>query len=252
MLPVTLIEAIGRALRTDDPEELGRPTSELLLAAIRDGRSSDAEALATYQDQEGKTLHDLMCDWVWGLLTEIARRDGEDAMYDMLRSSLSSSMMERTWKGFLRLTVEQRVQLTAEVMRSHRCGPELDGTVDVLDEEDRYVIRMDPCGSGGRMRRGDPEADTPSRLGPPYHYGVTAEAHEWSFGKEGVPYYCTHCAVNEILSMDWGGHPLWVTEYNPDASKPCAWAFYKSAEDIPVRYYERAGKTKPAPGEGRY
>ena len=67
-----------------------------------------------------------------------------------------------------------------------------------------------------------------------------------------MPYYCVHCAVNEKLMMEWGGHPLWVTEYNPDASKPCAWRFYKRAEAIPVQFYERAGRTKPAPGEGNF
>jgi len=61
-----------------------------------------------------------------------------------------------------------------------------------------------------------------------------------------------HCALNEKLPMEWGGHPLWVTEYDADASKPCAWVFYKRAEDIPERYYARAGHRKPATGEGQY
>ena len=64
-----------------------------------------------------------------------------------------------------------------------------------------------------------------------------------------MPYYCVHCAVNELLPMEWGGHPLWVTDYDPDASKPCAWRFYKSAEAIPEKYYARAGRKKPKPGE---
>ena len=52
--------------------------------------------------------------------------------------------------------------------------------------------------------------------------------------------------------MEWGGHPLWVTGYDPDHARPCFWHFYKRAEDIPESYYTRVGRRKPAPGEGRY
>ena len=71
-------------------------------------------------------------------------------------------------------------------------------------------------------------------------------------GRAGVPYYCAHCTLNELLSMEWGGHPLWATEYQDDAARPCAWHFYKRAELIPTEVYERAGREKPEDGQGRY
>jgi uncharacterized protein YodC (DUF2158 family) len=58
--------------------------------------------------------------------------------------------------------------------------------------------------------------------------------------------------VNEIVPMELGGHPLWVTDYQTDAEKPCKWLFYKTAEAIPEKYYQRAGKQKPAAGNGKY
>jgi hypothetical protein len=241
-----------RPVRQDDLGELGQATSAQLVDAIDDGRVEDARALARYIVPEGKALHDLLCDWLWDLLTKVAGRHGEQAMYESLKASQDTSFMRRTLKGFLKLTVLERVQATAEVLRSHRCGPRQEGDVDIIDEGDRYTIRMDPCGSGGRMRRGDPVDGTPSRLGPPYDYGVTAEAHDWSWKKKNVPYYCLHCAVNEQLSVEWGGHPLWVTGYDEDAARPCAWHFYKRASDIPEDYYTRLGFEKPADGEGRY
>lgn len=247
-----LSDFAGRILREGEPEDLGRPTSELVAEAIDEGRLEDAKRLARSGLDETKTLHDLMCDWVWDLLTQIGRRHGEEEMHEMLRASQSGWMMRRTWSGFLKLSVEKRVALTAEIMRSHRCGPEQDGEIAVVDEGDRYAIVMDPCGSGGRMRRGDPENGTPSRLGPPYDFGATEEAHDWSWGERNVPYYCLHCCLNEKLAAEWGGHPLWVTGYDPDASKPCAWYFYKSADAIPEKYYERIGLKKPPKGEGRY
>ena len=54
------------------------------------------------------------------------------------------------------------------------------------------------------------------------------------------------------MPIEWGGHPLWVTDYDDDPDKPCLWHFYKSAENIPEHYYTRLGKSKPEPGEGQY
>ena len=252
MLRLTDMAKLGRKVRQDELETLGAPTQSLLVDAIDDGRVAEAKALAQYTVGEGKSLHDLMCDWVWDLLTRIAQRHGEEEMYDTLRASQATWMMKRTWKGFLTLTVEERVAVIAEMIRAHHSGPAQDGGVNVVDEGDRYAIVMDPCGSGGRMRRGDAVDGTPSRLGPPYNFGATEGAHDWSWRQSGVPYYCLHCAVNEILPMEWGGHPLWLTEYDPDARKPCAWVFYKKAEQIPDRYYERVGRKKPDAGDGRY
>jgi hypothetical protein len=243
---------LGREVRREGWEALGAPTPAEIDRAVEEGRHQDARQLARYLTAEGKGLHDLMCDWVWDLLTRIAERHGEEEMHRILRQSQATWMMRRTWKAFLRLSLEDRVRVTAEIARSHRCGPRQDGSVEIREEEHRYSIRMDPCGSGGRMRLGDPVDGTPSRLGEPYHFGRTKSGHPWSWGKRGVPYYCVHCALNEILPMEWGGHPLWVTDYREDAREPCSWHFYKSAEFIPEEYYTRVGRKKPASGEGSY
>lgn len=58
------------------------------------------------------------------------------------------------------------------------------------------------------MRRGDPLDGTPSRLGAPYKFGATRSAHPRSWGRANVPYYCVHYTLNELLPMEWGGHPL--------------------------------------------
>jgi hypothetical protein len=252
MLKLVDLAKLGRKVRQDDWDDLGAATSEKIVEAIDDGRLNEAKELARYIIPEGKALHDLMCDWVWDLLSQVAKRHGEQDMYESLRDSQSGWMLRRTWRGFLQLPVEERVQLTAEIMRSHRCGPNQDGGIDVIEDDEKYSIRMDPCGSGGRMRRGDPVDGTGSRLEAPYNFGVTQEAHDWSWSKKGVPYYCIHCAVNEAMPMEWGGHPLWVTGYDADAAKPCYWHFYKRADDIPEDYYTRQGFVKPAAGEGDY
>ncbi|MBT6440998.1 MAG: hypothetical protein HOK61_01115 [Alphaproteobacteria bacterium] len=245
-MALKLSDFAGRLLRADDSETLGRPSHVLAAEAIDAGRAEEAKDLIQAAHDESKSLHDLFCDWVWDMLTRMARRCGEQAMFEMLRESQETWMLRRTWKAFRNMSVKRQVDLTAEVMRAHRCGPKQDGEIGIEEDDEKFSIVMDPCGSGGRMRRGDPVDGTPSRLGPPYEFGVTQEAHWWSWGRKDVPYYCLHCAVNEILPIEWGGRPLWVTEFDADAKKPCRWHFYKRPELIPAHYWTRLGKEKPA------
>lgn len=245
MLNLVKSEKLRRLLREDDWGDLGASTPEKIVEAIDAGRYEEAKALAMYMVPEGKSLHDLFCDWIWDMLTKTAETQGEEGVYRLLRSTQETWMMKRTWKGLSKMSVEERVYVNAEVMRSHRCGPKQLGDIEIIEDEHRYSIKMDPCGSGGRMRRGDPVEGTPSRLGPPYNFGATKRGYPWSWGRKNVPYYCIHCAVNEILPIEWGGHPLWVTGYADDASQPCCWHFYKRPELIPEEYYTRLGFKKP-------
>jgi hypothetical protein len=245
-------QMLQRKMRQDEVEDLGKSTVKAIKEAVDAGRLEEAKALADYSITESKGLHDLMCDWVYDLLDKVAKKFGELAMYEVLKSTQETWMMKRSWKGYLKLSVKERVELTTEVLRSHRCGPDQDGDLTIVEDAESISIVMDPCGSGGRMRRGDVVDGTPSRLGPPYNFGVTQEAHTFSWSKKDVPYYCIHCAVNETVMMENGGHPLWVTEFDHDARKPCAWKFYKRADDIPDVYYSRLGFKKPKTGEGQY
>jgi hypothetical protein len=245
MLRLVASEKLKRFIRQDDGEDLGRSTPEMIVRAIDEGRYEEAKALALYMIPEGKALHDLYCDWIWDIFTKTAETQGEEAVYRLCRSTQETWMLKRTWKALVKMSVEERVYINAEIMRSHRCGPNQDGAIEIIEEEDRISIKMDPCGSGGRLRRGDPVSGTPSRLGPPYHFGATKKAYPWSWGRQNVPYYCVHCAINEILPTEWGGYPLWVTGYSDDAAAPCYWHFYRRPELIPDEYFHRIGFKKP-------
>ncbi len=239
------VKWLKRALRRDDLPDLGTPTQEQIVQAIDEGNLEEAKNLARYIIPEGKALHDLFCDWIYDIYTKVGAEQGDEAVFKLSRATQETWMMRRTWKAFTKLPVLDQVYLTAEIMRSHRGGPLQDGALELIEETDRISIKMDPCGSGGRMRRGDPVDGTPSRLGPPYNFGVTQKAYPWSWGKKGVPYYCLHCAVNEILPIEWGGYPLWVTGYTDDHQAPCYWHFYKKPELVPEEYFTRLGYTKP-------
>ncbi len=251
MLRLVESDKLQRLIREDDWEDLGVSTPEMIVRAIDESRLGEARELAHYTIPEGKSLHDLFCDWIWDMLTKTAESHGEEAAYELCRATQETWMMKRTWKGLSRMSVEDRVRINAEVMRSHRGGPRQDGGIEIIEDSDRISIKMDPCGSGGRMRRGDPVDGTPSRLSPPYNFGATKKAWPWSWGRKSVPLYCVHCAINEILPIEWGGYPLWVTGYSDDESEPCYWHFYRRPELIPDLFFERLGLEKPKTFQSR-
>ena len=57
--------------------------------------------------------------------------------------------------------LEVLMTVACEAMRGHLVGPERTGDFELIEIDDRYMLRFDPCGSGGRTLRGDPIEGTP-------------------------------------------------------------------------------------------
>lgn len=244
MVRLEYSEILRRKIRKDDWKELGVSTWVKIKEALKDVRLEEAESLVDYLIPEGKRLHDIYCDWVYGLLNYIGNKLGEEGIYDALRYT-----GELFWKPIIEIapkfSVEEWVQINAETMRVHRCGPGEIGNIQIIEEVDKYKISFDPCGSGGRMRRIGEVDRLPPRTDPPYNLGKTKKPYPWSWSKIGVPYFCTHCCIwSEIMPIEILGYPLRVCEYSDDPNDPCAWVFYKKPELIPDIYFERVGKRK--------
>lgn len=244
---------LGRPLRVDEPvEELGISTYDRLRDAIKAGDTETALELVEYAQVEGKGLHDVYCDWVYSLLTWISENCGEERLLDVLsysKEKVGAAFLDQL-KGLN--NKKEVVQWYTEQMRAHRSGPGESGAITVHEEPDRFVISCDPCGAGGRMRRGGEVDGTPARTDAPFDFGTTKRAYPWSWGRENVSYYCLHCSVwHELLPMLASGVPTrLVADYDPDnPHKPCTLLFYKDPKDIPEKYYARMGLKKPAPGE---
>ncbi len=240
-------EPLGRLMRVDEPiEELGISTYDRLREVVKAGDKETALKLIDYIQIEGKGLHDSYCDWVYGLLTWIADNCGEEKLLEVFKFSkeINAVAFYSQFKKFK--TVKEFVQWFAEQLRAHRSGPGEKGEIKIWEEEDRYVISADPCGSGGRMRRGGELDKTPPRTEPPFNFGKTKKAYSWSWHMKDIPYYCLHCSIwHEMMSIQEKGAPTKITEYNPDPNVPCVSYFYKKPELVPEKYYKRVGLEKP-------
>lgn len=189
-----------------------------------------------------QTHHDRLMNATWAMMTVDQREHGEEAMADLLRDSVSGPMVRgRTAHAQLAgMSGRDIVLMTAETMRSHFSGVGARGQVEVAEEDDRYVLSFDPCGSAGRARRLTEGSD--SLLASPSAH--VEGAHDWTWGDKGVCPYCAHCSfANEILPMETIGRPKRIALYPTNVSEPCRWIVYKDPADIPAEYYERVGQT---------
>jgi hypothetical protein len=238
-------QTLGRSIRLGEPlSVLGRSTLLEALAALDRGEGAAARELLESFRAEQQTLQDIYVDWIWAMLTWVGRELGEPAVERLMRDTLGSWATAR-YATYLDLTFDERLALTVEGMRGHLSGPGRLGNVAVVDEGDRVVVSFDPCGSGGRARRGDPARGIPPASAR-QELGFAAGAHDWTWRRPGVCLYCAHCAlVNEILPIERLGFPMRVTEYPERPEDPCRWILYKDPGDVPAWAYERVGKRKP-------
>lgn len=208
--------------------------------------------------EDWRQLHDRWVDFLSGLFTFIAARFGEPRLEDAYRYLLEPYVQERYMPYDLREqayeeTIYRNLYTSFEAMRAHLVGPQRRGDIEFEETGDSWVLRFDPCGSGGRSSRGDPIEGTGPRPDPPYNFGVTEGEYDWAWNEKGICYYCAHCCLAlELLPAERWGHPVRVVdsprypdETSGDEPAKCTWTIYKSIEAIPEEAYRRIGRTKP-------
>jgi hypothetical protein len=247
---------------------LGEALRERCKEAIRASRTaSPAAGLAVLLlDQmrlEFKYPHDVLVAWVQDLLTTIATRWGEEAVLESILQTHQSIWGDR-YENWNRMTPHEKLALTVEGMRGgHFSGERRRGDMTVRDDGDRLVMVMDLCGSGGVLRRGDPETGRgPHPMGGDASaalsmtsgaVGVNQTPHDWTWQKTGVHWYCSHCAI----AMEWlpgrqRGRLLRPLDHVMDPNAPCTWYIYKDEAQTRAYHYPRTGTPTPpgAPGFG--
>lgn len=231
---------------------------DLLAAIYRQQPAEGFEALATMKETWRQT-HDRDVDHTYGLMSAIQERYGAQGIADMYQRVLiplfawrygKFDIDQHPWDEGL----ETLMLVACEAMRGHLVGPERTGDFELIEEDDRYVLRFDPCGSGGRTVRGDWIEDTPARMEAPYNWGVSNEEASWNHYTKGVCLYCAHCIVlMEEIPIDRFGYPVRVidppiypdTDRDPDVRQKCQWTMFKDPTAVPEEVYVRVGRTKP-------
>ena len=172
---------------------MARPTMERAIEALERGDSDRAARLCEEMKHESQFMHDLLVDGIAGLISFVKERLGDEGVEEAWRWSL-----ERSWRRPVETIAEsdrrEVAKSLAATWRAHSTsgvGPK-PGAFEIAEDDEKLTFTMNPCGSGQRLWR-------LGRYGED-GWGVTDEAHDWSYGREGFPLYCTHCAfMNEAL-----------------------------------------------------
>jgi hypothetical protein len=246
-----LLELIGPFV----PAGAGEPLAEGELAAARAAlEAGDApsfgRALDRLRERHRATI-DAYSDWAWGVLSVLQEELGEGRMGAVLRETQQGWHSER-YAALGRMEPREIFELAMETMRALLGGPARDGGIQVEEDDEKWVMSFDPCGTGGRMRRGDRRDGRAPRTEAPFSFAEVEGAYDWTWQREGVCLYCAHCAmVNEIAPIEMFGFPMRVTDYPDEPGAPCTWTVYKAPELVPDWAFERVGKRRPGAPESK-
>lgn len=153
---------------------------------------TDIEDMLQGQRKDWKPWHDfglVMLEYFYGVALE---KGGPDYLQEVLEQTYAPAFNA----GFPRYAAMSDDELVREIARTwnYHCA---DFTLS--EDDDRFVFRLDPCGSGGRLFRGQMWRDM-------FHYGeplspIMPDAHDVNFNRVDAPAYCTHCAASNRAQL---------------------------------------------------
>lgn len=209
--------------------EVEKGYQELIARIETDASESLAENVREHLFQL-RSRHDLCGQYVSTVLSMMAESIGQKKAALLGQEALESCLLlQGMWDVFAKLDPPSLTLFLAEHLRGHFSGPGRSCAVQVSEEEDRYRLIFDPCGTGGAMRRNN----------VPGLQLFTEEAPETWGLSDCVPSYCSHCALNEVTSLSRLGRLAWVTEFRSDPDEPCGWTVYKDESSVPESYFQR-------------
>jgi hypothetical protein len=210
---------------------------ERLKKVIEAGDKEKAVAMVKEMEKNKRDFDDSYREWIDLMLTYIADKLGEEAVYEIHRLNGERALWPRMGWIYGPMSIEDKVRRRAYTWTDWH----MDNITEIVEDDEKFAFKMKVCLSGGRIRNW------------PVH-GVTKKAHDWCWGQKGVSYYCAHCAtVLELMGIEREGYPAWIAEMQPDGG--CIQYIYKDPSKIPDKYYERLGlkkgeiKKKPAPAK---
>ncbi|WP_089721297.1 hypothetical protein [Candidatus Entotheonella palauensis] len=219
----------------DELAEMGKRTVDRLTEAIEAGDTESAKRIAQRMYNEFVSMHDLYRDWTTATLSFIGRKYGDAALEEALTEGVRAWWLPNLDKLPAGAdALKQRIKMFVAGLHGHL------QPLHIHEDDDKVVIQMRPCGSGGRLvlegKYDGPNAfltlDTPQRI---------------TYGRDNFPVYCAHEPPMEWLDIEQHGAPFMVVEpSNNIGHEPCSFIIYKDPNKVPAKYYERLGLTKPS------
>lgn len=222
-----------RILSNDEIAEMEKLTVDRLVETIDKGDSEAAKRLAQRMYNEFLSMHDLYRNWAAATLSFIGRRFGDQVLEEAMEAGVKSWWVPSLDK--MPSELRARVKMFAAGLRAHL------QPLHIEEDDEKIVIQMRPCGSGGRLVL-EGKYDGPDAL-------LTLKGKQFlTYGRESFPVYCAHEPVMERQDIAAHGAPFVVIEPAHEIGKQhCNFIIYKDRSKVPAKYYERVGMKKPEP-----
>ena len=164
---------------------------ERLKKVIQAGDKQQAIAMVVEMEKNKRDFDDSYRQWIDLMLTYVADKLGEDAVYEVHRLNGERALWPRMGWIYSDMSIEDKVRRRAYTWTDWH----MDNLTEITEDDEKFAFKMKVCLSGGRIRNW------------PVH-GETREAHDWSFGQKGISLYCAHCAtVLEKMGIEKMGYP---------------------------------------------
>jgi hypothetical protein len=214
--------------------EMEKRTVDRLIEAVEAGEADKAKQIAKRMYNEFLSMHDLYRNWTTAMLSEIGRRFGDEALEQIMTEGVKAwwlPNLEKLPDGPEALT--QRVKMFVAGLRGHL------QPLHIEEDDEKVVIQMRPCGSGGRLV-------LEGKYDGPNGFLTVEKPQRMTYNRANFPVYCAHEPPMELLDIEKNGTPFVVVEPAAVLGKEhCSFIIYKDKSKVPAKYYERLGLKKP-------
>jgi len=179
-----------------------------------------------------KGFHDFAVKWANLLLAYIGDKLGDDAVLEVHEqfAQVFRPPVIKQWEAAGAdpdaFPLEEFIEQRTSMWHGH------DNEFTWEEDEDKYILTLTPCESGGRLNEWlDGNRAARMKGKEPYAYN-----------QEGFSYYCLHCPT--MWELGWikqYGYPLIIFFPPQETGEPCVQHFYKHPRLIPDEYYQRLG-----------
>ncbi len=189
---------------------------ERAIEAIRKGDKEKALASVNELHEDFRPLHNRYLQWINFLLSYISKKNGEEAANEAM-DQLNETIYRPIFEKMVGMSYEELLKTLASLHRRHY------NQIHIDEEDDKTVITIDECNSGGLLMK----------MGLDRRYdALTTKAYNWSFNKEGVPYYCIHTAYfNKLFKeLEIPVEASWDRQYDEKGKpteKTCKYTVYR-------------------------
>lgn len=219
--------------------KMGMTSEEILTAAdapqrrmtelLDAGDKAGAKQFYVEVEKACRDLHDFYREWVTSLLSHVYREYGVEELNRCLRYS-----SEKGWMPWMMEDITHdapdRLRDWARLLAVGNFA-----TLKIEEDDEKFVITQNPCGSCGRQHRD-------GRYAPPWDLALVKEKHPITFNLGEVTAYRTHIAVmHTIMPIERIGAPWPVIQCPRTKDGACRILLYKNPRQAAPEHYAMVG-----------